>query len=29
MKDRGLDTGLTQSLQGCHLDGSLYAIRNP
>ena len=24
IKDRGLDAGLTQLLQGCHLDGSLY-----
>jgi pSer/pThr/pTyr-binding forkhead associated (FHA) protein len=28
MKDRGLDASLTQLLQGCHLDGSLYANHN-
>ncbi len=28
MKDRGLDASLTQLLQGCHLDGSLYTIRD-
>ncbi len=27
MKDRGLDSGLTQLLQTCHLDGSLYTNR--